>query len=322
MDALLDSQQQRGNHICGSIEDLQGQLHQFLLSKSTNTRAEHATITLELRYNTVFYLTTETENARSDSADPAQSQAPPPQQQATRTVAASETIQNQPSDDPVLQKAVAKHIISKITRPAFDCRGSLSVAFSKTRRGVIVKYDHTLLHKTVGQLVELLAPAPAPVPVNSANTRTPKAKRPPPADGEEGSRRKRPRKKGKAPEDPLDSTPATDVQQLAQNPTEVGEASQSSAAQAGILIVPAAEAARRREMAIGLLTGKGIDPATLSPEQFNIFANQAPQLQEASLEMLARYGTINNRHSHNCRRGCALNYRDTYKEEAKQKEEI
>lgn len=115
MDALLDSQQQRGNHICGSIEDLQGQLHQFLLSKSTNTRAEHATITLELRYNTVFYLTTETENARSDSADPAQSQAPPPQQQATRTVAASETIQNQPSDDPVLQKAVAKHIISKIS---------------------------------------------------------------------------------------------------------------------------------------------------------------------------------------------------------------
>jgi hypothetical protein len=38
------------------------------------------------------------------------------------------------------------------------------------------------------------------------------------------------------------------------------------------------------------LTGKGIEPATLSIEQFNIFANQAPNLQTASLEMLAKYG--------------------------------
>lgn len=57
-----------------------------------------------------------------------------------------------------------------------------------------------------------------------------------------------------------------------------------------ILNVPEEEAERRRQTAINLLNGKGVDPATLSAEQFNIFANQAPNLQEASLEMLAKYG--------------------------------
>ncbi|RYP56316.1 hypothetical protein DL771_011968 [Monosporascus sp. 5C6A] len=352
MDALLDSQQQRGNHVCGSVDDLQGQLHNFLLSKSSDTRAEHVSLTFELRYNVIFYLTAETENGSADNADPAQPQ-PPPSQQVTRTVTASETIQNQPSDDPVLQKAVAKHIISRIntvdnsswnvrqvargpqgwtfayickdshqawtranaknperpvigsfsgnggldpinlSRPAFDCRGTLSIAFSKSRRAVIVQYDHTLLHKTVGQLVELLAPAPVPAPVNGMSTRTPKAKRPPPAEGEEGSRKKRPRKKGKAPEAPMavEGASATDSQQAVQSGPENGATPQSSTVQApGFLNVPPAEAARRRETAVSLLTGKGIDPATLSAEQFNIFANQAPQLQEASLEMLAKYG--------------------------------
>ncbi len=120
MDALLlDSQQQRGNHVCGSIDDLQDQLHNFLLSKSSESRAEHASLTFELRYNTVFYLTTESETAgHPDSLDSTQSQQPPspPQQHVPRTITASETIQNQPSDDPVLQKAVAKHIISRIAR--------------------------------------------------------------------------------------------------------------------------------------------------------------------------------------------------------------
>lgn len=116
MDALLDSHQQRGNHVCGSIDDLQGQLHHFLLSKSSDTRAEHASLTFELRYNVVFHINTDSDNGRSDSAEPAQSQPPPSQQpEATRPVAASETIQDQPSDDPILQKAVAKHIIGKIS---------------------------------------------------------------------------------------------------------------------------------------------------------------------------------------------------------------
>lgn len=115
MDALLDSQQQRGNHVCGSADDLQEQLRNFLLSKSSGTRAEHASLTFELRYNVVFYVTPEPDGNRAGSADPAQSQMPPPPPQETRTVVASETIQNQPPDDPVLQKAVAKHLISKIS---------------------------------------------------------------------------------------------------------------------------------------------------------------------------------------------------------------
>ncbi|RYP89641.1 hypothetical protein DL770_004219 [Monosporascus sp. CRB-9-2] len=354
MEALLDSQQQRGNHVCGSVDDLQGQLRNFLLSKSSDTRAEHVSLTFELRYNAMFYLTSESENGSADNADPAQPQPqPPPSQQVTRTVTASETIQNQPSDDPVLQKAVAKHVIGRIntvdnsswnvrqvargaqgwtftyickdshqawtranaknperpvigsfsgnggldpinlSRPAFDCRGTLSIAFSKSRRAVIVQYDHTLLHKTVGQLVELLAPAPVPAPVNGMSTRTPKAKRPPPAEGEEGSRKKRAGKKGKAPEAPMavEGASAADSQQAVQSGPENGATPQSSTVQGpGFLNVPPAEAARRRETAVSLLTSKGIDPATLSAEQFNIFANQAPQLQEASLEMLAKYG--------------------------------
>ncbi|RYO89627.1 hypothetical protein DL764_008547 [Monosporascus ibericus] len=354
MEALLDSQQQRGNHVCGSVDDLQAQLHNFLLSKSSDTRAEHVSLTFELRYNAIFYLTAEPENGSADNADPAQPRSqPPPSQQVTRTLTASETIQSQPSDDPVLQKAVAKHVIGRIntvdnsswivrqvargaqgwtftyickdshqawtranaknperpvigsfsgnggldpinlSRPAFDCRGTLSIAFSKSRRAVIVQYDHTLLHKTVGQLVELLAPAPVPAPVNGMSTRTPKAKRPPPAEGEEGSRKKRAGKKGKAPEAPMavEDASATDSQQAVQSGPENGATPQSSTVQApGFLNVPPAEAARRRETAVSLLTNKGIDPATLSAEQFNIFANQAPQLQEASLEMLAKYG--------------------------------
>ena len=136
MDALLGSQQQRGNHVCGSVDDLQAQLHNFLLSKVSETRAEHASLTFELRYNTVFYLPpAESENGRSSESatGPAQSQQPQPpsseqqqqeqqqeqeqpqpQPQPIRTVTASETIQNQPSDDPALQKDVARHIMERI----------------------------------------------------------------------------------------------------------------------------------------------------------------------------------------------------------------
>ncbi|KAI2628567.1 Bud-site selection protein [Hypoxylon sp. NC1633] len=50
-----------------------------------------------------------------------------------------------------------------------------------------------------------------------------------------------------------------------------------------------AEAERRMQTAIGLLSERGIDPATLSKEQFSIFANQAPEPQAASLEMFAAH---------------------------------
>jgi hypothetical protein len=57
-----------------------------------------------------------------------------------------------------------------------------------------------------------------------------------------------------------------------------------------ILNLPAGEADRRREVAIRLLAKQGIDPKTLSPEQFSIFAHQSPALQKESLGMLVKYG--------------------------------
>lgn len=174
-------------------------------------------------------------------------------------------------------------------------------------------------------------PAPIPVPIqtsgNNGSQRTPKAKRPRPAGGEEGSRRKktpkakpllvdgeegshkkrtprakRPRpdegdngegskrkrrKLGKAPE--ADMGGPEDGQNTPQGPAQLNSAVDKTGF-TGFLNVPPAEAERRRQTAIELLSGKGIDPTTLSADQFNIFANQAPNLQSASLDMLAKYG--------------------------------
>ncbi|KAL7628806.1 hypothetical protein AAE478_000321 [Parahypoxylon ruwenzoriense] len=350
MDGLLDSS--RGNLVCSSIQDLQDKLHSLLAFKSSDTRAEHTSSTFEFRHNTVFHLNTDAEHDLTDAViNPGQSQQ---QQQLpiTRSVNSSEVVQNQPADNPILQQAVAEHIVSAIgqtdgsswivqqvsrdaqewtlkyickdslqtwnqanaknagkqaigsysgpggldpanlSRPAFDCRGTLTIAFSKSTRGVVVNYSHTPIHKTVAQLVELLAPSPPPEPVNGSNVtnqRTPKAKRPPPTEGEEGGRRKRAKKKSKAPEAPMGDASRGDGQN-SQNDAGPQDADSSNQQATSVLNVPPAEAERRMQTAIELLNGKGIDPATLSAEQFNIFANQAPNLQTVSLDMLARYG--------------------------------
>jgi hypothetical protein len=65
---------------------------------------------------------------------------------------------------------------------------------------------------------------------------------------------------------------------------------QEASVPAAVLNVPPAEAARRREAATKLLRDGGVPPETLSPEQFNIFANQSPDLQKESLAMLQTYG--------------------------------
>ncbi|KAI1209923.1 uncharacterized protein F4807DRAFT_78392 [Annulohypoxylon truncatum] len=259
MDALLNLDSPRGNYVCSSIREIQDKLHHSLISKSSDTRAEHTSITFEFRHNTVFHLNADTENSNPDGSINPTSQSQ--QQAVARSVNVSETVQNQPADDPVLQRTVAKHIVGAMgvidssswvvrqvsrsaqgwnftyickdslqawnrangknaeqpiiasysgpgsldpinsSRPAFDCRGTLTIAFSKSARSVIVKYNHTPIHKTVQQLFELLAPDLPPPPVNkgnASNQRTPKVKRPPPTEGEEGSRRKRARKKGRS----------------------------------------------------------------------------------------------------------------------------
>ncbi|KAI1127730.1 hypothetical protein F5Y10DRAFT_190017 [Nemania abortiva] len=375
----------RSNVACSSIEELQGQLHQLLAAKTTDTRAEHISPSFELLSHSVFHLPADSESGHVDGAglDPSQSQQPP----VARTVIASETVQNQPADDPVLQKAVAKHISNAIgavdssawtvrevtrgaqgwqftyicrdslqawnranaknpdrpviggysgpggldpinlSRPAFDCRGTLTIAFSKSSRGIVVKYEHTSLHRTVTQLVERLVPAPIPVPSGSnGNQRTPKAKRSRPADGEASSRKKKTPKEKPAPVDGEDSSRKKRTPK-AKRPAPAGEDGEGSRRKrrrtgkapmadmggledsqntpqsqapshsmvdkpglTGFLNVPPAEAERRRQTANDLLVGRGIEPSTLSSEQFNIFANQAPNLQSASLDMLAKYG--------------------------------
>ncbi|KAI0914675.1 hypothetical protein F4823DRAFT_187703 [Ustulina deusta] len=388
MDALGLSAS-RPNTPCSSVEDLQGQLHRLLAAKTTDTRAEHISPSFELLSHTALHLAADSEDSTADGADPGP--APSQQQPIARTVIASEAVQNQPPDDPVLQKAVAKHISNAIgavdssawtvrqvtrdaqgwqftyickaslqawnranaknpdrpviasysgskgldpinlSRPAFDCRGTLTIAFSKSSRSIVVKYGHTPLHKTVAQLVERFVPAPVPVRSNnhviqrtpkakrprpvdgeegsrkgktprakppptggeesSRKKRTPKAKRPPPVEGENGERSKKRRKTGKASGANVgglgDNQNTPQAQSLAQaQPNSAVDKTSFT----GFLNVPPAEAERRRQTAIELLTGRGIDPTTLSPEQFNIFANQAPNLQSASLDMLAKYG--------------------------------
>ncbi|KAK9774727.1 hypothetical protein SCAR479_08547 [Seiridium cardinale] len=335
--SALGGDMSRSNNGCASVDDLQRQLHHLVVSKKSDTRAEHISANFEMRANSVFYITEEQDASLAEG--PEQAQNP-----VARTVSASQTIQNQPTDDPSLQRLVAKHLIGalgavdastwnvrqvsrlaqgwtftylckhslqawnrqnantserppigafsgtggldavNLSRPAFDCRGTLTIAFSKSSRAIVVKYEHTPIHKTVAQLVDRLLPTLPPPPVANGNTpsanRSAKAKRPPPAEGEE-SRRKKRKKKGSGTEDTQTqngSQPQAPVPTL--NGTQVTPA----------LNIPPLEATRRREVANKLLTDKGIDPTTLSEDQFSIFSNQAPHLQELSLDMFAKYG--------------------------------
>ncbi|KAK2057469.1 hypothetical protein LY76DRAFT_516151 [Colletotrichum caudatum] len=203
-------------------------------------------------------------------------------------------------------------------RPAFDCRGVLTVAFSKNSRTINVKYEHTPFHKTVGEMIEHfrpLPPAAPPVPLIPAGDRPKKAKTPRKrkseanADGTPGvSKRKKrkseangdgtpgqPKKKRKEDQAATGAGVAqeeavSDGQTTATVPTKADAAVQSGVHEHALLNVPPAEAARRREVAIRLLSGSGVDPESLSTEQFSIFANQSPDLQKESLAMLVKYG--------------------------------
>lgn len=236
-------------------------------------------------------------------------------------------------------------------RPAFDCRGSVKIAFVKSTKTINVRYEHTPMHKTVGELIELLAPAPAAPIVKTPVTKvkgpkTPKEARSPgepkrktprsskkraEANGvpREGSQAKRRRKKdhpepaetvlppevtgtlpgGDSSESQLyngniDSSqggtpnasqpPSSGVYPagLVNTPNDVQpEAPANVEEQAhSILNLPPGEAARRREVAINLLKENNIDPQSLTAEQFNIFANQSPELQQDSLRLLVKYG--------------------------------
>jgi hypothetical protein len=217
-----------------------------------------------------------------------------------------------------------------VGRPAFDCRGSISIAFSKSSRSVSVKFDHSPLHKTLGEMMEQYKPPPRPVPVaapaNPANKtprKTPKKRKSQAAatEGAEegaatdgtadanGKPKKAPRKRksqagattedGQAPKRrKKKSTDAAGGAAAAGADATNEEVEQHQMDRVILteifpdfsLNVTPTEAARRREIAIKLLSDGGVDPNTLSMEQLTIFSNQSPELQKESLAMLAQYG--------------------------------
>jgi outer membrane biosynthesis protein TonB len=226
-----------------------------------------------------------------------------------------------------------------IARPAFDCRGSVKVAFVKSTKTIDMKYEHTPMHKTVAQLIELLAPppvapmvkTPAKKPREPKTPKDPKSKTPRSSKkraGENGvangesSQPKRKRKKkdslapgaadgavlppempGALPVGDSSARPLYNAQAGASqsggsssypdglvNAEEAPASTNGDAHAHSILNLPPGEAARRRDVAIKLLSDNNIDPKSLSAEQFNIFANQSPELQQDSLAMLVKYG--------------------------------
>jgi hypothetical protein len=434
MEALLGASQ--SNPSCGSVADLQAQLRDLLSTRVTETRADHTSVTFEIRATAVFDIpVTEPENEaleNSSNIDPllggARSSVAPPVVNGnggapSRRVNAIDTLVNQPVDDPVLQTSVTRHIITSlgqvdgstwtvrqvsrneqgwtftyickdswqawsrqvsknpaktaigewsdksgqdpvhlgrlalsvwlsvsanecgIARPAFDCRGSVKVAFVKSTKTIDVNYEHTPMHKTVAQLIELLAPPPvAPMVKTPAKKprepKTPKEPRPPKepktktprsskkraeengvADGEASQPKKKRKKKdslaptaaggtvlppempGALPVGDSSARPLYNAQagvsQLGGSsgyPDGLVNAENAAASTNGdahahsILNLPPGEAARRRDVAIKLLSDNNIDPKSLSAEQFNIFANQSSELQQDSLAMLVKYG--------------------------------
>lgn len=110
------------NPQCDSAEDLQLRLRGALDAKVTPNRAEHLSITLELRATVRFQLAAEPENGALDNIDllmggmrSASVAADQSGGQLSRVVFANDTLMNQPQDDPALQRSVAKHIIGLVS---------------------------------------------------------------------------------------------------------------------------------------------------------------------------------------------------------------
>jgi hypothetical protein len=123
MEALLGVSQP--NPSCGSIADLQTRLHDLFSTRVTDTRADHVSVTFEIRATAVFDIPVDNENEAHESAsniDPLLGGARPSAAPAvngdggpaTRRVNAIDALINQPVDDPVLQTTIARHIIASL----------------------------------------------------------------------------------------------------------------------------------------------------------------------------------------------------------------
>lgn len=205
------------------------------------------------------------------------------------------------------------------------------VSFSQRKRAIFVKYAHTLFHRTVGEVYQLLEPEALldrPVSALKVNHRPTKAKskpkpcRKPDATNPAGSASDQhqstdqhltntdtcqfalatePTSTGSNPTPDTNIQPAhpntlhelTETATKALNMTTLAAkapAAGSVTIHGSPVVVSPAEAARRRGVANKRLQEHGIDPSTLSSQQFSIFSNQAPAAQDASLAMLLKYG--------------------------------
>ncbi|KAI9167196.1 Sterol regulatory element-binding protein [Paramyrothecium foliicola] len=371
---------QSSNVQLASIDDLKQHLRGILNAKVTATRTEHVAITVELRANVrlVLQLSQSESNAlpglptvdpslggnspNTDTEGVGQSDG-----SIFRAINVNESLLNQPRDNPVMQNAIAKHIVNALgatdesawtarevsrgthgwtfvymckdslqmwkrqtskanstliigeysykdadpilmSRPAFDCRGCITILFSRNTRSIVITYDHTPLHKTVGQLSEHYKPPAKELGPGAQKPKTPKktagSAKKDSARTQDGSARPRKRSKKKngeiQPSDAQDSgAAASDGTNGAQANGTTTEQEQGAIARpqsqppvlgmSSINVTPA-EAARRRDAATAMLSDAGVDPNSLSTEQFNIFANQSPELQKESLNMLVKYG--------------------------------
>lgn len=179
-------------------------------------------------------------------------------------------------------------------RPAFDCRGSITIAFVKNNRMITVKIEHTPFHKTVADLAELFKPPPLPARAEPRRKdgESRKTKRQAAANGAEGPSKKR-KKKSVNPDDPNaegDQAPKPKRPRASRARKAAAARAEGGDQQNTLLNLSPSEAARRRDEATRKLSDNGIDPNTLSTEQFEIFANQSPELQRESLAMLTKYG--------------------------------
>lgn len=110
----------------------------------------------------------------------------------------------------------------------------------------------------------------------------------------EGGAKKKRKKSAKTGEQTVDGEQAPKPKKprapRPKKPKKAGSKPEENGQNTALLNLSPDETARRQEEASKKLRDSGIDPDTLSAEQFNIFANQSPDLQMESLAMLVKYG--------------------------------
>lgn len=171
-----------------------------------------------------------------------------------------------------------------IARPAFDCRGSVTIAFVKNSHKITIKLEHTPIHKTVAELAEIFKPVPQQARAVASNKN--KKKKSQAVNGEKGSQPSK--KKRKKADEPTADGQAPKPKKS--RPSRAKAKAAGNGADDAVLNLSPSEAARRSDEARRKLSDSGVDPDTLSQEQFDIFSNQSPELQTESLAMLVKYG--------------------------------